>query len=170
MDEQIQSSMLDGTDFVARLDAIAGRIREQAAREAPLGLTEPDAGGDERWEAGQVWAHMAEFVGYWQQEIERVVADYAGEPVSFGRVRSDPGRIAAIDVGRHEQISALVDRVQDSISQVNRYLGRLTVPEWSATGRHQTRGEMDVEAIAGEFIANHLDEHLDQLDDLATRA
>jgi hypothetical protein len=165
-DEPIQSSMLDGTDFLGRLDTIEARIAEHARRAAPTGLTEPDPDAQERWEAAQVWAHMAEFVGYWHEQIERVIADYDGEPVPFGRVKTDPGRAAAIEVGRHEPIPALVERVQHSIAETREFLRGLTTPEWSAVGRHPTRGDMDVEAMVGRFILNHLEEHLEQLDGL----
>jgi hypothetical protein len=169
-EEQIQSSMLDGMDFLGRLDAIEARVAEHARRETPSGLTEPDPGGDERWEANQVWAHMAEFVGYWGEQIQGVVADYDGEPVAFGRVKTDPGRIAAIEVGRHEPIHALVERVRESLAETRRFLAQLTTPEWSAVGRHPVRGDMDVEAMVGQFIVSHLEEHLDQLDGLAASA
>jgi hypothetical protein len=167
MDEPIQSSMLDGTDFTARLDAASARVAAQARAEAPAGLTEPDPGADERWEAAQVWAHMAEFVGYWHEQIEGVVGEYAGDPVPFGRLKTDPGRLAAIEVGRHEPISLLAGRVQDAVDELRRYLGRLTVAEWAARGRHQTAGDLDVEQMVSRFVVDHLEEHLDQLDRLA---
>ena len=65
-----QSSLLDGTDFVARLDSVEKRLDQHASAETPTGLTDPDPGGTERWEAGQVWSHIAEFVGYWQSQVE----------------------------------------------------------------------------------------------------
>lgn len=169
-DEPIQSDMLDGTDFLGRLEAIEARIAEHARREAPDGLTDPDPDTDERWEAAQVWAHMAEFVGYWHEQMETVVADYDGRPVPFGRVKTDPGRIAAIEVGRREPLPVLVGRVRASIAELRAFLGRLTAPEWGAVGQHQTKGDMDVEAMVGDFIVRHLEEHLDQLDGLAATA
>ena len=45
------------------------RLAEHAARPLPAGLTDPDPGAEERWEAGQVWAHLAEFPGYWLDQI-----------------------------------------------------------------------------------------------------
>lgn len=166
MDEPIQSEMLDGSDFIGRLDAIEARIAEHARRESPTGLTEPDPDTEERWEAAQVWAHMAEFVGYWTEQMQSVVAEYDGEPVPFGRVKTDPGRVAAIEVGRREPIPVLVRRVQESLAEARAWLNGLTTPEWGAVGRHPTRGDMDVESMVGRFIVEHLDEHLDQLDGL----
>ena len=166
-DEPIQTPMIDGTDFLGRLDSIERRVAEHARRETPSALTKPDPDGDERWEANQVWAHMGEFVGYWREQIEGVIAEFDGDPVPFGRVKTDPGRIAAIEIGRQEPLAELVGRVHESIREVRQFLGRLTAPEWSAVGRHVTRGDMDVEAMVGQFIVSHLEEHLDQLDALA---
>lgn len=167
MDDPIQSSMRDGTDYVSRLDAMASRVADAAARDTPAGLTEPDAGADERWEAAQVWAHMAEFVGYWHDQVESVVSEYADEPVPFGRVKTDPARIAAIETGRGEPIPRLAKRTQEAIADLRRYLAPLTLAEWACRGVHPTKGEMDVEAMVEEFIVRHLDEHLEQLDGLA---
>lgn len=162
-DEPAQSSMLDGTDLVARLDSVSARLAEQARRETPTGLTEPDPGGMERWEAAQVWAHIAEFVDYWHDQLESVIASYDGDPVPFGRVKTDPGRIAAIEVGRHEPIPELSARADDSIAALKRYLAGLGGAEWNARGLHPTAGELDVEAIVERFVVNHLEEHADQL-------
>src|SRR5688500_18689037 len=100
--EPDHTPMLDGTDFLARLEAVESRLARHAALDKPRGLTEPDPGGAERWEAGQVWAHIAEFVPYWHGEAESVIAAYDGEPVPFGRTKEDAGRLAGIEMGRHE--------------------------------------------------------------------
>ncbi len=161
------SSTLDGTDFVARLDAVEKRLAGISAAETPSGLTEPDPGGTERWEAGQVWAHMTEFIGYWQREIESVVAGYDGTPVPFGRTKEDPGRLSGIELGRLEAIRQLEQRVHASVEDLKRYLAALTSSEWRAVGRHGVRGDMDVEQICGRFVVGHLEEHADQLEGLA---
>jgi hypothetical protein len=167
MDEPIQTPMRDGFDYVGRLDAVEDRLREQLRRDLPAGLTDPDPGDEERWEAAQVWAHMAEFLPYWKEQIQSVVAGYDGEPVPFGRIKTDPARVAAIEVGRQESVSDLAARVHAGIAELRRYLAGLSTPEWEARGVHQTRGEMDVEAMANVFLVDHLEEHLEQLDRLA---
>lgn len=166
LDEPTQSSMLDGTDFVARLDAIEQRLDALAAAVTPAGLTEPDPGGTERWEAGQVWAHMAEFVPYWQGEVESVIASYDGDPVPFGRTKEDPARIAGIEMGRDEGVRQLTGRVHDALEELKGFLAARTSAEWNAVGQHPLRGQMDVEAIVGRFVVAHLEEHADQLDGL----
>jgi hypothetical protein len=60
--------------YLARLRAAQRRLVEHAARALPDGLTDPDPGASERWEAGQVWAHLAEFPGYWLEQIRSLLA------------------------------------------------------------------------------------------------
>lgn len=151
---------------MARLDAVGKRLAEHAARETPRGLTEPDPGGTERWEAGQVWAHMAEFVGYWRRELENVVTAFSGTPVPFGRTKDDPARAAAIETGRHEPIPALMSRVHEDVAAFESYLGSLNSDDWIAVGLHSRLGEMGVAAIVQRFVVGHLEEHADQLDGL----
>jgi len=170
VDDRTSTSMLDGTDFVARLDSVEQRLDQHASAETPTGLTDPDPGGTEQWEAGQVWSHMAEFVAYWRAQAESVIAAYDGDPVPFGRLKDDPGRIAGIEMGRHEALRQLRGRVGAEIAELKRYLEGLNAAEWNAVGLHPTRGPMDVEAIVGTFVVNHLEEHADQLDKLAREA
>jgi hypothetical protein len=167
MDDTTTTDMLDGSDVFARLDAVEQRLASHASRGAPSGLTEPDPDTpEERWESGQVWAHIAEFVPYWHSELSSVIGTYDGSPVPFGRVKTDPGRIAAIEVGRGEPIPDQMTRTAGAIAELKRHLRDLTPAEWNAVGLHPTRGEMDVEAMVERFIVNHLEEHADQLDSL----
>jgi hypothetical protein len=163
------SEMLDGSDFTARLETVERRLDDHARSSTPAGLTEPDPGGTERWEAGQVWAHIAEFVPYWHAELKSVIAAYDGEPVPFGRVKTDPGRIAAIEMGRHDPVADSFERMREAIAGLRRYLDGLTSAEWNAVGRHEIRGDMDVEAIVERFVVAHLEEHAEQLDGLAAQ-
>jgi hypothetical protein len=113
---------------------------------------------------------MAEFVGYWHGQAESVIGAYDGNPVPFGRLKDDPGRIYGIEMGRHEALRQLRQAVGNEIAELKRYLATLTSAEWNAVGQHPTRGLMDVEAIVGTFVVNHLEEHADQLDKLSTEA
>ncbi len=57
-----------------RLGRVERRLADHAARPLPSTLTDPDPGAEERWEAGQVWAHLAEFPGYWLEQVRAVLA------------------------------------------------------------------------------------------------
>ena len=155
------------SDLIQMLEDVEQRLVEDAVGSAPTGLTEPDEGGSERWEAGQVWAHMAEFVPYWHGQVKFVIASYSGDPVPFGRMKDDPGRLSGIEKGRHEAIRQMSGQVHDSIEEMKRYVSGLTSAQWHAGGLHPVRGVMDVETIIGKFVVSHLEEHADQLDLLA---
>lgn len=143
------------------------RLSNAAAGDPPPGLTEPDPDGEERWEAGQVWAHIAEFVPYWQGQAEQVIGAASPVPVPFGRVRTDPERIAAIERERRTAPLEMMARVSAAIDAVRVFASELEPDEWQARGSHQRLGEMTVEQIVARFIVGHLEEHADQLERLA---
>jgi hypothetical protein len=154
--------------LVERMAAAERRLAEHAAAPVPTGLTEPDPGGEERWEAGQVWAHLAEFPSYWLAQVQRVVALPTNEPVPFGRVKTDAVRIEAIERDRHTDPAALLERVRTSLAAVTDALRALPEEAWRLRGAHPTLGEMTVHRIVERFIVEHLEEHADQLDGLAS--
>ena len=58
--------MNTGTRLLARLDAVEARLSAAASREpVPGALTGADPESGERWDRGQVWAHLSEFIPYW---------------------------------------------------------------------------------------------------------
>lgn len=154
-------------DLRARLDAVEARLGDVASADPPPGLTEPDADSGERWEAGQVWGHVAEFVPYWLGEVEKVIAAGSPEAVPFGRIKTDEARMAAIEQGLHEPATDVISRVSASIEAVRVFTAELDSREWEAQGEHRTRGAMTVREIFDRFVASHLEEHVEQLEKLA---
>jgi hypothetical protein len=114
-----------------------------------------------------VWAHIAEFVGYWHQQMADVIGAYRGEPVPFGRTKADAGRIGAIETGRHRPVRDLAGDADSEIVELEGYLKSLDAEEWQARGLHPTRGVMDVPAMVERFVTNHLNEHAAQLEGLS---
>ena len=154
--------------LLARLADAERRLAEHAAAPLPEGLSDPDPGAEERWEAGQVWAHLAEFPAYWLAQAQRVIAQPTHAPVPFGRVKTDAGRLGAIERDRHTDPAALLQRVRASLVEVSGAVRSWDDETWQLRGAHPVRGEMPVERIIETFIVNHLEEHADQLDGLAT--
>jgi hypothetical protein len=155
------------TDFLRRLDAVEGRLAAHAGVEiAPDALTAPDPPTGERWEAGQVWAHLAEFIPYWLGEAEQVAERGRHESVAFGRTKSDPVRLAAIERDRDRDRRLLWNRIAGDIAGLRAFLSVLEPSAWAARGIHSTRGEMDLSGIVEEFLVGHLEQHADQLDGL----
>jgi hypothetical protein len=152
--------------LLARLADAERRLAEHAAAPVPEGLTDPDPGAEERWEAGQVWAHLAEFPGYWLGEAERIIGQPTFQPVPFGRVKTDAARVDAIERDRHTDPAALLERVRASVAAVADAARSWDADTWRLRGAHPTRGEMSVQAVVEEFIVKHVEEHADQLDSL----
>jgi hypothetical protein len=146
---------------VERLLAAAGRIRASALVVPDDALTEPDPDSGERWDRGQVLAHVAEMLPYWAQQAELVAS---GGQTAFGRIRSDPGRVAAIERDRHEDPARLLARVDEGVGVVLALLDRLDEAAMTRNGRHQTLGDMTVAVMIDRFVVAHLEEHADQLD------
>jgi len=161
-----------------RMRAVQARLQAHAAAGVPPGLTDPDPGATERWEAGQVWAHLAEFPPYWGAQIQRVVDGWLEQApeegtrsaVRFGRTKTDAERIAAIERDRHLDPAALLARVRREVAAVAGQLESLGPEAWQAVGAHPRLGEMGLPQIVEEFVVGHLEEHADQLDLLRERA
>jgi DinB family protein len=144
-----------------RLVAAAGRIRAAAPLLPDEARTDPDPETGERWDRRQVLAHVAEMLPYWVEQVELVAA---GDQVPFGRAKSNPERIAAIERDRREDPSRLLDRVDEGLGVVLALLDRLDDDALARSGRHQVLGEMTVAGIVDRFLVDHLEEHADQLE------
>ena len=153
---------------LARLDTVEARLAALAESSPPPdALTGADHSTGERWDRGQVWAHLAEFIPYWIAQSQPIVEVYAsGEPVRFGRTKSDPERIGTIERDRHEPVAVLWGDTRDDIAELRVFLTALTPAQWDAVGLHPTRGVMPISEIVEEFMVGHLEQHADQLEAL----
>ncbi|CAN5579008.1 hypothetical protein BH23ACT3_BH23ACT3_08700 [soil metagenome] len=132
----------------------------------PDALTNPEPTTGERWDAGQVWAHLGEFGSYWLAQLGRIVDTHSSTPVPFGRTKTDPHRITSIDKGRHESVRHHQEIVRRDVHRFAAELSQLDVTDWSRSGRHETLGNMDLWEFLDEFAVGHYHQHADQLDGL----
>ena len=154
---------------LARLEVVRVRLAAHATSGAHAGLTGADPQTGERWDAGQVWAHLAEFPVYWLDQFKRLLAARAhgvAEPIPFGRTAADPTRILAIERDRHEHPRALHGRVDRGIAQAEAFIKGLPDTAWAVAGLHPRLGAMRLAAMIDRFWVAHLEEHADQLDEL----
>jgi hypothetical protein len=162
--------MSEAEDFLRRLDAVELRLEQHAQRDARrIGdrNTDPDPPTGETWEWGQVWAHLAEFLPYWLAQARDVIDGDSGEPVPFGRTKSDPERVAAIARDRNREVQELWARTRDGIAATRTFLRDLPGGAWAVRGVHPTLGVMPLAAVVDEFMVGHLEQHAAQLDGLA---
>ena len=152
--------------WLERLDAAMRRFREHRRADHP-GRTAPVLGEDETWDAGQVWAHVAEFGDFWLDQLDTIFRQPASDdPIPFGRTRRDAGRIAAIEAGRHDDPATHLATVERSADRLAALLAGMTNDDWSRTGKHETLGVMDLDAQLTHFHVGHYEEHADQLDSI----
>jgi hypothetical protein len=152
-------------EFQRRLTAVGTRLRDLAPRRLD-GLTDPDPATGERWDAGQVWAHIAEFVPYWIAQAERVLASESADPVPFGRTRTSPERVAAIERDRHRGTTPLWHDIREDLNDLHAFLGEIPEHRWRVRGLHPTLGVMPISQIVEELLIGHLEEHAAQLEHL----
>jgi hypothetical protein len=152
--------------FLARLDGVEGRLHRHASSPPAAGLTDPDPPTGERWDYGQVWAHVGEFVPYWAEQATLVADPSRPEPVPFGRVKADPVRVAAIERDRHVPPGELEERLAHQLEDLRALIVRLPSDAWDREGLHQTLGVMGLAGIFEEFLVGHLEAHAAQLDGL----
>lgn len=159
------------TDLLAGLrqnadDLLA--LRPQVVAGEPWPLTERIGDAEDDWGVREVLAHLAEMVPYWTDEAERIVAGPT-EPAPFGRVATDPVRVAIIGRDRTLPAVVLVERVADEVGLTLRRLERMTDADLARQGLHPRRGAMSVGELVERFVTGHLAEHVAQLRDILAR-
>jgi hypothetical protein len=151
--------------WLERVNAVEARL--EAVAIPAEGLTEADPATGERWEAGQVWGHIAEFIQFWVEQAGDVVDAYQGDPIAFGRTRTDPTRLAGIEQGHHVTIDNLWLEVQADLADLRRFLKALPAGWANSVGLHSTLGPVPTERVIENFLVGHLEEHAAQLEGLA---
>ena len=158
-------------EFLQRLEVVEARLEGHATRGSYSGLTARDAATGERWDAGQLWAHLAILLPYWIGEVRGLVASQDTPPIEFGQAASHQDRIAAIENGRHEPIPDQMGRVSAEIAAVRALAAGLPHDAWSRLGRNRATGEvLSVRDIVDRIMIGRLEGHADLLDDLAEQA
>ncbi len=158
-----------GDAYLARLDAVEARLAAAAANEPPQGtLTDADAGSGERWDRGQVWAHVSEFIPYWILQAGPVLRGQAsGDPVRFGRTKTDPERIGAIERDRRAPVSVLWSAARADLATLRGFIRGMEPGQWEIRGLHPTLGALTIDQLVERFLVGHLEEHADQLEGMS---
>jgi hypothetical protein len=153
--------------FKQRLEAAGhglDQLRQGVDAKAPWPLAARfDHDPEASWGPMELLAHVAEMLPYWLGEVERILAGQP-EPVPFGRVGTDPVRIALIGRDRTLPTGELYVRIDSWIERWAHRLATLTRAQRAKVGLHPRLGEMTVDAIVERMVAHHLEEHIGQLE------
>jgi hypothetical protein len=150
--------------WLRRIDDVEPRLAERAR---PLaGLTSPDPATSERWEAGQAWGHLSEFVDFWIPHFKKVIEGFDGEPVAFGREPGDTRRPDSIEAGRTTPPEESWSRLRADLARLREFVRSLDEPALAAVGHHHSYGTMSMDQMVERFLIGHLEEHAEQLEHL----
>jgi hypothetical protein len=153
--------------LLARLDEAEVRLARLASVPKPGGRSEPDPGSSERWDAGQTWAHLAEFPDYWLAQAERIVAAPRDQPAHFGRTSDAPERVEPIEAQRDRPVDVLWATCRLGIERVRAFALEASETDWAREGEHAVRGPLSAGFVLEAFVGGHLLEHAEQLESLA---
>ena len=153
---------------------LAERIRRAgqdiADLRGPLEAGEPwplsedfGTGPEATWGPPEVLAHVEEMLVYWTRQVGIILAGDPASPTPFGRVATDPDRLARIGGDRKMGTGPLLDRVAVGIETASSRAATLTAAEAGRVGIHPIRGELTVAAAIERFLVTHLEEHVAQL-------
>jgi len=153
--------------YLERLEVVRARLDRLAAERPREGaLTAPDEPSGERWEWGQVWAHVAEFPAYWMARIREALSNPDPAPVRFGRTKADPNRIAAIERDRSTPVDRILVRIHGDLDDLRDLIAEMAPSDWARGVEHRTLGVMDMARTIEEFLIGHLEGHAAQLETL----
>jgi hypothetical protein len=156
-------------ELLLRLDAVGVRLHALATQpEANGAQTDADPETGERWDSGQVWAHLAEIGPFWLGEASRVVdAPDAAEPPTFGRtMASMAGRARAVRRGRGAGREPYTDAVLATVADARGRLVQWTHADLARPARNDDMGVVDVATIIDVLLVAHYEEHAAQLEQL----
>jgi hypothetical protein len=140
------------------------RLRPAVEAGAPWPLAARfDHDPEASWGPMELLAHVAEMLPFWLGEVEKILAG-APEPVPFGRLGSDPTRIAIIGRDRTLPVGELYVRIHDGLARWSGRVETLSPTQLEKVGLHPRLGEMSVAAIVDRQVVQHVDEHVRQLD------
>ena len=150
--EEIRRSVRISYDELNRL------IIERLATLDPAKLYQRPAGNE--WTIIESLAHIVEFMPYWADEIEKLVA---APGQNFGRTMQDAGRLQAIDEHGSDNLEQIRAALPGSYARLAQVLGELKDNNLELTGHHSRFGDQTLAWFIEDFVTHHLTSHLEQL-------
>lgn len=143
----------------ARLDRIPAT--------GPGELGAPDPASGERWHRGNVLGHVAEMIGFWTEQARAVLrgARVVGRDESGIHIRRE-----GVDRGSLVDEAELRAEIALGLDRLDAFLSEVKTEDLEKPIAYRSRNGESGETTLGEFIetiiVHHLEEHLDQLEEL----
>lgn len=132
--------------------------------DGPLASSGPDklykAPVENEWSIMQNLAHIVEFMPYWANEIEKLVAT-PGQ--NFGRTAQNEGRLQAIREHGSDSLDQIKAALPGSYARLEEVLSKLKDSDLELTGHHIKYEDKSLEWFIEEFVTQHLIDHLEQI-------
>jgi uncharacterized damage-inducible protein DinB len=134
-------------------------IAERLATLDPAKLYQQPAGNE--WTIIESLAHIVEFMHYWADEIEKLVA---APGQNFGRTMQDAARLRAINEHGSDDLEQIRAALPGSYARLAQVLSELKDSDLELIGRHSRFGDQTLAWFIEDFVTHHLTSHLEQLD------
>lgn len=115
---------------------------------------------ESEWSIMQNLAHTVEFMPYWANEIEKLVAT-PGQ--NFGRIATDEGRLQGIERHSRDTLQQIKATLPESYARLEAVLSKLQDSDLELSGHHVKFGERSLDWLIEEFITVHLPDHVAQV-------
>jgi len=150
--EEIRRSVQSSYDELNRL------IADQLMTLDPARLYQRPA--KDEWSIMQNLAHIVEFMPYWANEIEMLVA---APGQNFGRTMQHAGRLQAVSEHGSDRLEQIRAALPGSYARLNAVLSNLQDSALTLTGHHLIYGDQTLEWFIEYFVTRHLVGHLEQM-------
>lgn len=150
--EEIRRSVQSSYDELNQL------ITDRLAALDPAKLYRQPA--ENEWTIMENLAHIVEFMPYWANEIEKLVA---APGQNFGRTMQDAGRLQAINEHGSDELEQIRAALPGSYARLEQVLGKLKDSDLELTGHHPRFGDQALAWFIEDFVTHHLAGHLEQL-------
>lgn len=133
-------------------------IAERLATLDPAKLYQRPA--ENEWTIMESLAHIVEFMPYWADEIEKLVA---APRQNFGRTMEDVRRLRAISEHGSDDLERIRAALPGSYARLEQVLGELKDSDLELTGHHSRFGDQTLAWFIEDFVTHHLTSYLQQL-------
>lgn len=113
----------------------------------------------DEWSAAELTGHVAEFPITFSEQARRVAASPG---LQIGRTLDDPGRLAAVEKLAGAGPAKAAGAVREGVRQAVATLRSIPSDRWTVKGKHPRLGELSISELVEHFIADHLQDHLEQ--------